>query len=95
MFFNSSVVAQRVTKLGALRAQHLGLNCICKIYEGVHHGEGNTVTSNKFYVKQSRYFKHFKMIHVNAMYYYYNDLNLELKLKKKKHLDCFMNVSLF
>ncbi|CAG4932039.1 unnamed protein product [Parnassius apollo] len=24
-----SVVAQRVTKLGALRAQHLGLNCIC------------------------------------------------------------------
>lgn len=43
LFFNSSVVAQRVSKLGAPRAQHLGLNCICKVYEGVHHGEGNTL----------------------------------------------------
>ncbi|CAB3248966.1 unnamed protein product [Arctia plantaginis] len=50
-----SVVAQRVSKLGALRAQHLGLNCICKIYEGVHHGEGNTRTS-KNSVQQWRNF---------------------------------------
>lgn len=64
LFFNSSVVAQRVTKLGAPRAQHLGLNCIYKIYEGVHHGEGNTVTSNKFCVKQWRYLKGTLHIHI-------------------------------
>lgn len=55
LFFYSSVVAQRVSKLGALRAQHLGLSCICKIYEGVHHGEGNTRTS-KNSVQQWRFF---------------------------------------
>lgn len=41
LFFNSSVVAQGVIKLGAPRAQHLGLNCICKICEDVQHEEGN------------------------------------------------------
>lgn len=46
LFFNSSVVAHRVTKLGAPRAQHLGLNCIYKICEGVHHGEGNPLPQN-------------------------------------------------